>query len=115
MNDTIASEQTAISALAAARARLRSSDCDPRDPNLFSGIKISLFDDKQMADLRDLICAVQSKRDRIPWSSNGSRISVTDEVTYLGTYHPYDNYCTAKSNLIDFFHLQDDVLVEANP
>lgn len=78
------SDQTAMSALAAARKLLHRPDCDPREANLFGVINISLIAETVMARLRDLLCAVLSVRDRRPWSRNGKRIAVNKLTTYLG-------------------------------
>lgn len=78
------SDETAISALKAARKLLHQTDCDPRTENLFRGIDITLIGDAEMAGLRDLICGVLSIRDRRPWSSNGKRVAVNNMTTFLG-------------------------------
>ena len=89
------SDQTAASALAAARKLLHHTDCDPREANLFRGINISLIGDADMARLRDLLCGALSVRDRRPWSSNGKRISVCNSTTFRGTCFNFLNVADA--------------------
>ena len=84
------SDETATSANAAARKKLRDIDCDPRDPNLFSGINLSLIGDNDIKCIRDLLCGVLSVRDKIPWASNGNTVFVNDQTTYIGTTHACD-------------------------
>ena len=86
----IKSDQTAMSALAAARKLLHQPDCNPREVNLFGEINILLIAGTEMARLRDLLCAVLSVRDRRPWSSNGKRIA-----TYLGKNSNFLNLVNA--------------------
>lgn len=79
------SVQSDVPAHLKARRILRQPGCDPRDPNLFQGIDISVICDREMDSLRELLCGALSVRDRRPWSCNGKRTSVLNLTTFLGT------------------------------
>lgn len=68
----------------AARKILREVGCDPRVPNLFGGINMAAINEADMADIRNLICAVLSVRDKRPWSNNGTRVLVDGMKVYMG-------------------------------
>ena len=79
------SVQADVPAHILARQILRQPGCDPRDPNLFSSIDLSLICDREMDSLRELLCGALSVQDRRPWSCNGKRVSVLNLTTFLGT------------------------------
>ena len=67
-----------------ARQILRQPGCDPRDPNLFRSVDLSVICDREMDSLRELLCGALSVQDRRPWSCNGKRVSVLNLTTFLG-------------------------------
>ena len=79
------SVQSVVPAHSKARRILHQPGCDPRDPNLFRGIDISVICDREIDSLRELLCGALSVRDRRPWSCNGKRTSVLNLTTFLGT------------------------------
>ena len=83
------SDQTAFTALAAARKLLHQPDCDQREANFFDGIDLTPIGETGMAGLRDLLCGVLSVCDKRTWSSNGKRSAVNNLTTYLGTNSNY--------------------------